>query len=108
MSKPVTIAPWRPVAGTGQSLALSSGADANFTNKVGASTHAVWLSMAPVATPSATAACLIRVGAASTATTDMLLKTTDPGVLMAVQPGDTVHAWGLAASLILYMCEMTS
>lgn len=104
MSKGVTTAPWRPIPGTGQSLALNNGSDANF-NAVGTQTRAVWLALAPAATA---AGCLVRVGHAATASTDMLIKTTDPGVVIACGPGDVIHAWGLAASLTLYLTELTN
>ena len=52
--------------------------------------------------------CLVRIqrtgGTVASATTDMLLKTTDPGVWVGVIPGDIISAWGLAAGT-LYMCE---
>jgi hypothetical protein len=104
MSKGVTTAPWRPIPGTGKSLALNNGSDAAFA-AVGTQTRAVLLSLAPASPASG---CLLRVGAAATATTDMLLKTTDPGFVLACSPGDVIHAWGLAASLTLYMTELTN
>lgn len=105
MSKGYTVAPWRPIPGTGQSLSLSSGADANFTNAVGAETRAVALSLAPATTASG---CLVRINHAASASTDILLKTTDPPLIMACSPGDVIHAWGLASSLTLYLTELTN
>lgn len=108
MSKGYTIAPWRPIAGTGQSLSLNNGSSASFTNAVGNETRAIWLSLAPAATASG---CLVKIsqaGTAATATSDIFIKTTDPGVVIACGPGDKVTAYGLAASLTLYLTELTN
>lgn len=115
MSKGQTVAPWRPISGSGQSLALNNGSDAHFTNAVGVGalaqagqqTRAIALSLAPAATA---AACLVAIsnsGAAATATSDILIKTTDPPLILMCSPGDKVHAWGLAAGLTLYLTELT-
>lgn len=108
MSKGYTTAPWRPIAGTGQSLALNNGSDAGFTNAVGAQTRAIQLSLAPAATASGCLVKITQAGTAATATTDILIKTTDTGLVIGCSPGDRVHAWGLAASLTLYMVELTN
>lgn len=108
MSKGYTTAPWRPIPGTGQTLALSSGADTGFTNAVGAQTRCIWLSMEPAATASGCLVTVSQAGTAATATGDLFLKTTDPGLLVMCSPGDKVHAWGLAASLKLHLTEMTN
>ena len=108
MSKGVTTAPWRPIPGTGQSLALNNGSSAKFTNAVGPQTRAISLSLAPAATASG---CLVRIstaGTAATATLDILVKTTDPPLILGCSPGDQVTAWGLAASLTLYLTELSN
>jgi hypothetical protein len=107
MSKGYTQAPWRPIPGTGQTLALNNGSDAGFTNAVGAQTRAVWLSMEPAATASGCLVTISQAGTAATVNGDMFLKTTDPGLVIACSPGDKIHAWGLAASLKLHLTELT-
>ena len=101
MSKGYTVRPWKPINGTGQALTVPNGGHVEST-AVGSSTYAVWLSVI-------TGNCLVKItngGTAASASTDMLLKTTDPGVWVGVMPGDKVSAWGLAAGT-LYMCEGT-
>lgn len=108
MSKGYTSAPWKPIPGTGQVLALSNGADAGFTNAMGAQTRAIWLALEPAATASGCLITISQAGTATTVSTDILLKTTDPGVVLGCSPGDKIHAWGLAASLKLHLCELTN
>lgn len=101
MSKGYTVKPWKPIEGTGQALTVPNGSTVT-SAAVGANTYAIWLSVI-------TGNCLVRIshpGTAASASTDMLIKTTDPGVWVGVMPGDKVSAWGLAAGT-LYMCEGT-
>lgn len=104
------IIPWRPIPGSGQSLAVGSGSSSTFTNKMGLNTnyqtHAIMLSLAPTATATG---CLVKIsqaGTAATATLDILVKTTDPPLALSVAPGDQISAYGLAACT-LYLTEIT-
>ncbi len=107
MSKGLTIAPWRPIFGSGQSLAVSSGASSTFSNAVGSQTYAIALSLAPTATATGCLVSISHAGTAATATHDILIKTTDPLRVFACGPGDKVSAYGLAACT-LYLTELTS
>ena len=93
---------WRPKKSTGVLAALTNGADIAVAT-IGANTYAVQLS--------ATGAnCMVRIspdGAAATATADILVKASDPPQVYACQPGDKIHAWGLAAGASLNSCEVT-
>jgi hypothetical protein len=104
----IQIAPWKIIPGTGQSLAVSAGSSATFTNKVGTETYCVQLSFAPTAT-AASSNCVVKIsqaGTAATAVLDLLVKGTDPPVYIACNPGDKVSAWGIVAG-VLYLTEMT-
>lgn len=98
--------PWRVIDGSGQSLAVSNGASSTFTNKVGTETRGIAISLAPTATA---AGALVRIdpaGTAASATTDILIKTTDPPLILGVTPGDKVSVWGLAA-VTAYLTELS-
>lgn len=95
------IAPWRAIEGSGQALTVPNGSTVTST-AVGSQTYAVLLSVI-------TGNCLVRIskaGNAATTTTDVLVKTTDPPIVLSIRPGEKVSAYGLAAGT-LYMCEMT-
>lgn len=109
MSKGYTIAPWGPIPGSGQSLAVSAASSSPFANAVGSETRCIMLSFAPTAT-AASSNCVIRIsqaGTAATATLDFLVKGTDPPVFLRCVPGDKVSAFGIVAG-ILYLTEMTN
>lgn len=100
------LSPWKPIPGSGQSLSVSNGSSSTFANAVGTQTRGVQLSLAPTATATG---CLVRIsqaGTAATATLDLLIKTTDPPLVVGCAPGDKVSAFGLAACT-LYLTEMT-
>lgn len=107
MAGATKVAPWKPIAGTGQSLGLSSGASAAFTNAVGLQTYAVYISLAPAATAAGAIFKLSQAGTAASATLDILVKTTDPPLLVGCAPGDKITGWGLAAGLTAYIVELT-
>ncbi|HTO43135.1 MAG TPA: hypothetical protein VML56_03590 [Burkholderiales bacterium] len=112
MSKGYTVAPWKPIPGSGQSLAVGSGSSSTFTNAVGAITgstamHAIALSLAPTATATGALIKISQAGTAATATSDILIKTTDPPLIVAVAPGDKVSAYGLAACTC-YLTELSN
>lgn len=80
---------FRPVAGTGQTLAI--GAASVSSTAIPAGTFYVRLS--------ATGNCHVQVGTAPTAvSTDMLVKATDPPVFVRVQPGEKIAVIQDAAS----------
>jgi|SRR5581483_1767590 len=104
MSKGYTVAPWRPVVGTGQKLTVPL--TGNVTSAaVGSQTRAILLSVI-------TGNCLVRItqagtnAADSTGNFDALIKTTDIPLILACSPGDKVNAYGIAAGT-LYMNELT-
>jgi hypothetical protein len=102
MAKHLPLAFPRPIPGTGQSKTLTSGADAAMTNAISKG-FMVQLSCT-------TFPCLVTISQAGTAATssgDVLLKTSDPPLVLACQPGDKIHAWGLGGASILYAVEMT-
>jgi hypothetical protein len=107
MSKGYTTAPWGPIAGSGQSLAVGSGSSSTFTNAVGSETRAILLSLAPTATPTGALFRISQAGTAATATLDLLVKTTDIPLVVRVSPGDKVSAFGLAACTA-YLTELTN
>ena len=107
MSKGYTVAPWRPIPGTGQSLAVASGSSSTFTNAVGSQTRAIWLNL----TAAAAAQAVIRItqaGTAATATLDLMIKWTDPPIVIGCSPGDKVSAFGVTAASTLYLTELTN
>ena len=106
MSGWTTIAPWKVIPGTGQSLANAGSASSKFTNKVGTETRAIAISLAPTATPTGALVTITPAGTASSATTDILVKTTDPPLILGCSPGDQVTVWGLAA-VTAYLTELT-
>lgn len=97
------VSPWKVIQGTGQSLSVSNATASSFTNAVGSSTQAILLSVI-------TANCLVTIthaaSSAATATTDVLIKYTDPPMILGCNPGDKVSAYGLAACT-LYLAELT-
>lgn len=72
---------WRPIAGSGQNLAIGAASVASAA--VGSQTYAVRLS--------ATGTCHVAIGVGPTAVaTDMLIKSTDIPLDVAVAPGSKV------------------
>lgn len=79
MSKGYTIAPWRPVPGTGQNVSI--GASSAASTAFGAQTRAILVS--------ALGNCHVRIGSSPTAVaTDTLVKSSDPPVVFGCGPGD--------------------
>jgi hypothetical protein len=80
MSKWTPISPWRPLAGKGQNITLGSSTQSTaFADNV----QAVQIS--------ATGNCHIAVGSNPTATqTDMLVKATDPPIVVRIYPGEII------------------
>lgn len=75
------ISPPRPIAGAGQNLAIGSASVAS----------TAFLNGVQMILVSATGNCHIAIGAAPTAVaTDLLLKATDPPLLLKVAPGDKI------------------
>ena len=90
---------WRPKKGTGQNLTI--GAASVASTAVGSQTYAVRLS--------ATGNCHVAFGPAPTAVaTDMLVKSTDRALDVAVSPGDKIAVIQDAASTgTLNIVELT-
>lgn len=92
----------RPIVTTGQSAALTSGADVGMTNAITLG-NVVQLSCAG-------GNCMVTIskaGIAATASGDTLIKATDPPLRVGCAPGDKIHAWGLGTGVTLYAIEMT-
>ena len=98
--------PWRIIDGSGQSLAVGSGSSSTFTNAVGSETRAIALSLASTATATGARVKIDKGGTAATASQDLLIKTTDPPLIIGVSPGDKVSCYGLAACTA-YLTELT-
>ena len=97
------LAPWRIIDGTGQSVTAGAAGLETFTNKVGATTQAIAVRLAP-----ATTAYLatVRIGNSATATTDYPIASTDPPQILGIAGGQTVSIYfGAAGSA--QMCELT-
>lgn len=97
--------PWKVIPGSGQSLANAGSASSSFTNAVGTETRAIAISLAPTATPTGALVTITNAGVASTASKDILVKTTDPPLILGCSPGDKVTVWGLAA-VTAYLTEL--
>ncbi len=104
--KSLPIAPWKVIPGTGQSLSLSGTTAGAFANAVGKQTYAVWLSIAPTATPTGAEVTITNAATGASTSTDIFLKTTDPGLIIGCAPGDTVAAKALA-TCVMYLTELT-
>lgn len=92
------IAPWRPLAGKGQNL--TTGASSVASTAFGDNVQAVQIS--------ATANCHVAVGQSPTATaTDMLIKASDPPLVIRVAPGEQIAVIQDTASGTLNIIEMT-
>lgn len=94
----VPISPVRPIAGTGQNL--TTGAASVVSTAFGTNTFAVYVS--------ATANCHIRLGTAPVAVaTDMLIKASDPPIMLKVAPGEKIAAIQDTASGTVNIIEVT-
>jgi hypothetical protein len=77
----ICISPFRPIAGSGKTLAIGSSSVASAA--VGTQTYAVQLS--------ALGNCHVAIGPNPTATAnDMLVKASDPPLIVKVAPGDKI------------------
>lgn len=78
----VPISPVKPIAGTGQNLTV--GASSAASTAFGSATFAVYVST--------TGNCHLRVGtgAVTAVATDMLVKASDPPLLLKVAPGEKI------------------
>lgn len=89
MANWVPISPVRPIAGTGQNITL--GAASVASTAFGTNTFAVYVS--------STGNCHIRLGTAPVAVaTDMLVKATDPPIMIKVAPSEKIAVIQDAAS----------
>ena len=94
---------WRPIVGSGRAVAIANGSNTTDTVAMGTQTYACLVS----ATGSNCMITLQHGGVAATATTDILLKTTDPPLLLACAPGDKISTYGLTTTGNVYVTEMT-
>lgn len=101
-------APFRPIAGTGQSLSLTSGTAATFTNKMGLQTHAFVFKFSPGTTAYIGTLAISQAGTAATASTDYPVASTDIPVIVGCAPGDKVSVYQASGSTqTAYLCELT-
>jgi hypothetical protein len=85
MSKWFPIAPWRPIPGSGQNITIGA-SSTQATNAVGDNAQAVQLSAIG-------GSCHVAIGKNPTATgTDMLVKASDPPLIVRVEPGEKIAA----------------
>jgi hypothetical protein len=95
----VPISPVRPIAGTGQNITVGA-ASAASANPFGSATFAVYVS--------STTNCHIRIGQTPVAVaTDMLVKASDPPLLLKVAPGEKIAAIQDTAGGTLNVIEVT-
>ena len=95
----IPIAPWRPIAGSGQNITTGA-ASVQATNAVGDNAQAIQIS--------ATASCHVAIGMNPTATaTDMLVKASDPPLVIRVTPGEKIAAIQDTAGGTLNIVEVT-
>jgi len=82
MSKWFPIAPWRPISGAGQNLTI--GASSAATTAIGNNAQAVQLSAIG-------GNCHVAIGKSPTAApTDMLVKASDPPLVVRIEPDEEV------------------
>ena len=74
------ISPWRPLAGKGQNLTI--GASVQTSTAFGDNVQAVQLS-------AISGSCHVAIGSTVTSS-DMLVKSSDPPLVIRVQPGETI------------------
>lgn len=96
------------IAGSGQSLSLTSGSAASFTNKVGSQTYLVAVKLAPAATAFIATVRISQAGTAATASTDYAIASSDPPQILGCNPGDKVNVLQSSGSTATaYLCELT-
>jgi hypothetical protein len=82
MANWVPVSPVRPIAGTGQNITVGASSAAT-ANPFGQGTFAVYVST--------TGNCHLRIGNAPVAVaTDMLIKASDPPIMLRVAPGEKI------------------
>jgi len=107
MSKGYTVRPWRPILGSGQTEALTSGTAANFA-AVGSETYAVAVRLAPAATAYIAFIRISGSGASAAAEKDYPISSSDPPQILACGPGDVVSVYQASGSAgTVYLCELT-
>lgn len=96
----VPISPWRPIAGSGQNIVIGA-SSVQATNAVGDNAQAIQIS--------STGNCHVAIGTNPTATSsDMLVKASDPPLVIRVTPGEKIAAIQDGASTgNLNIVEMT-
>jgi hypothetical protein len=104
------LSPWKIIAGSGQTLSVTT-SDGAFTNALGAAslgaqTRAFAISLEPTATATGATVRVTNAGTAATAALDFFIKTTDPPMILGCLPGDKVHVIGVAACTA-HLCELT-
>jgi hypothetical protein len=91
---------YRTIPGTDQAVAFTNSGSAQ-SSAVGANTYAILLSC--------TSNVHIEIGASPVASsTTWLLKSTDPGLMLGISPGEKIAARGDSGSGTLYVVELTS
>lgn len=102
------LSPWKIIEGTGRSVAVANGSSTKDATAMGAQTRACQLTLAPQTTAMAATVTITNAGnEAATATKDLVLKSTDPPLVIGCAPGDQIQVWGLGATGTLYITEMS-
>ena len=97
----VPISPWRPIAGSGQNITIGA-SSTQATNAVGDNAQAIQLSAIG-------GNCHVAIGMNPTAgAADMLVKASDPPLVIRVTPGEKIAAiQDVSSTGTLNICEVT-
>jgi hypothetical protein len=98
----LTVAPWRPIAGTGQNLTFGASSVASTAFDAGnENAQAIQVS-------ATTANCHIQIGTAPVAVvTDLLVKASDPPLILRIAPGEKLAVIQDTATGTLNIVELT-
>lgn len=108
MARPITVGPYRPLAGTGQSLSLTTAVAGTFGNAMGVNTYAFKLALSPAATPYVATVTVTHAGTAATANTDYPVTSNTDLAPIGCSPGDKVSVYQASgATQTAHLCELT-
>lgn len=100
-----TTAPWKLIAGSGQTLAVTT-SSAGFTNVMGPETRAFAISLEPTVTATGATVRVTAAALAATTAEGIFIKTTDGPLVVGCTPGEKVTVIGLAAATA-HLVELT-
>lgn len=109
MSRGLTIRAGRPISGSGQTLALTSGTAAPFAAAMGGETNAFKFRFGFAATPFMGFVRVSGSGAAAAANKDYPICSNDPPIDISCAPGDQVSVFqSSGGAQTAYLCELTA